>query len=76
MPTIAVSEDVKKKLNSIKNVGDFRSVNEILENLIILYEKTNFLKASKIFQEKLKENQLKITDLCESEDFKVLYLGE
>jgi hypothetical protein len=76
MPTIAVSAEVKKKLNSIKNVEDFRSENEILENYIISYEKTNFLKASKLFQEKLKENQLKITDLCESNDFKVLFLGE
>ncbi|MHA1651768.1 MAG: hypothetical protein ACTSYB_16370 [Candidatus Helarchaeota archaeon] len=75
MPTIAVSEAVKRKLNLIKSVGGYRSVNEILERLIVLYEKTEFLRASKIFREKLKENKLKISDLS-SEDFRVIILGE
>ena len=40
MPTIAVSDDIKRKLNEIKNLEQYKNVNEILENMIILYQKT------------------------------------
>jgi hypothetical protein len=42
MPTIAVSAEVKKKLNSIKNVEDFRSENEILETISSHMRKRTF----------------------------------
>ncbi|MHA1267564.1 MAG: hypothetical protein ACTSRS_20175 [Candidatus Helarchaeota archaeon] len=76
MPTIAVSKEVKQKLNIIKNREGYRSVNEILDTLILLYEKTKFLKAAKIFQERLKERKLDIAELCSNSDFKLIVLGE
>jgi len=76
MPSIAVSDDVKKKLNLIKNKEGYKSVNEILDRMILLYEKTMFLKASRIFQEKLKEKKLNIEDLNNNPEFKLVILGE
>lgn len=76
MPTIAVSEDVKRKLNLIKNKQGYKSVNEILDRMILLYEKTMFLKASRMFQEKLKKKKLDIADLCNNTEFKMVILGE
>ena len=66
MPKLAVSDDVKSKLNEIKNLEQYKNINEILENMIILYEKTKFLKASNLFQEKLRKKKLMISDLIES----------
>ncbi len=76
MPSIAVSEDVKKKLNLIKNKEGYKSVDEILDRLILLYEKTMFLKASRLFQEKLKEKKIDIAELSDDTDFKIVVLGE
>ena len=76
MPSIAVSDDVKKKLNLIKNKEGYKSVNEILDRMILLYEKTMFLKAARIFQEKLKEKKLNIADLNNNPEFKLVILGE
>lgn len=76
MPTIAVSEDVKRKLNLIKNKEGYKSVNEILDRMILLYEKTMFLKASRMFQEKLKDKKLDIADLSNNTEFKMVILGE
>lgn len=76
MPSIAVSDDVKKKLNLIKNKEGYKSVNEILDRMILLYEKTMFLKAARIFQEKLKEKKLNLEDLNNNPEFKLVILGE
>lgn len=76
MPTIAVSEDVKRKLNLIKNKEGYKSVNEIIDRMILLYEKTMFLKASRMFQEKLKNKKLDIADLSNNTEFKMVILGE
>ncbi|NVM27528.1 MAG: hypothetical protein HWN65_01690 [Candidatus Helarchaeota archaeon] len=76
MPTIAVSEDVKRKLNLIKNKEGYKNVNEILDRMILLYEKTMFLKASRMFQEKLRDKKLDIADLSNNTEFKMVILGE
>ncbi len=76
MPSIAVSEDVKKKLNLLKNKEGYKSVNDILDRMILLYEKTQFLKASRVFQEKLKEKGIELAELAENTEFKILVLGE
>ena len=76
MPSIAVSDDVKKKLNLIKNKEGYKSVNDILDRMILLYEKTMFLKAARIFQEKLKEKNLNLADLNNNPEFKLVILGE
>ena len=76
MPTIAVSEDVKRKLNLIKNKEGYKSVNEFIDRMILLYEKTMFLKASRMFQEKLKEKKLDLADLSDNDEFKIVMLGE
>ena len=76
MPSIAVSEDVKKKLNLLKNKEGYKSVNDILDRMILLYEKTQFLKASRVFQEKLKEKGIELAELAENTEFRVLILGE
>ncbi|MHA1299620.1 MAG: hypothetical protein ACTSO9_09315 [Candidatus Helarchaeota archaeon] len=76
MPTIAVSNEIKRKLNEIKNNENYKSVNEILEKMIVFYEKTNFLNASKLFKKKMKEKNLTLGDLIDQKDFNLIFFGE
>ena len=76
MPSIGVSDEVKKKLNIIKNIDGYKSVNEILEQFIILYEKSKFLRASQMFRDALKKKNVKFSDFMDQDEIKVIYPGE
>ena len=66
MPTtIAVTEDTRKKLFQLKIDESFKNMDELIKQMIIDHKLAKFSESSKLFQERMKKYNLKLTDLME-----------
>lgn len=69
MPTsIAVSEETRKKLMKLKIDEDARSVDELLERMLVEHRKLRLLAASERFRKRLDDAGLDLEDLTEPGD--------
>ncbi len=63
--TVSVSEEVRKELMRVKLEEGKRSVDELLEELLLEHRKLKFHEASDLFRQKLSEQGLELEDLIE-----------
>lgn len=63
--TVSVSEETRRKLMGLKLEEGKRSVDELLQELLIEHRKLKFREASELFQRKLTEEGIELEDLIE-----------
>jgi hypothetical protein len=67
-----ISKSILKRLEEIRQEDNYRDINELLEELIIIRDKLKLRAAQKLFKKKLRESNLDILDLINNDEFKVL----
>jgi len=63
MKTIAIPEELHKKLLSLKLEYNNKNLADLMENMLIEYRKYQFLKASNLVRDKMKKNKVSLGDL-------------
>lgn len=63
--TVSVSEETRKQLMGLKLQEGKRSVDELLQELLIEHRKLRFHEAADLFQRKLSEQGVELEDLVE-----------
>lgn len=66
MPTtIAVDEATRNQLMKLKHESGARSIDELLQTVLLEHRKLRFLKASELFRQRLGESGLSFEELVE-----------
>ena len=63
--TVAIPPEVAKELKLIKVEGNYKSLGEVIEKMLVEYKKRRFLEASEKFRARMKKKGLKPADLIE-----------
>ncbi len=63
MTTIAVSNNTRKQLMELKLKENYRSVDELLEKMIIEHKIAKLTEVSKLFRERMEKYNLTLEDL-------------
>lgn len=63
--TIAVSGQTRKKLMQIKLDEHFKNIDELIEKMVIEHKLTRLTNASKLFQERMKQYDLELSELIQ-----------
>lgn len=63
--TVAISEQTHKELSILKIKEGYKSIDELIKELIIEYKKNKLLEISKEFRKRMDERGLKPEDLIE-----------
>ena len=63
--TVALPPEVVKELKLLKIEGNYRSLGEVVEKMLIEYKKKRFLEVSEKFKARMRKKGLKPADLIE-----------
>ncbi len=63
--TVAVSENTRKSLLMLKIEEEYKNIDELVSNLIIIYKKQKLLEPSELFEQRMDLRKLTVKDLIE-----------